>query len=223
LRLLHAALPTGDDYLAHALSQAGHVVHTATDLADLLLISADGGFDAVLIEASEPSAIPVRRVAEAVGDGVLALVVATATAAERALTLRDGADACFIRPVHFMELEARLSALARLAPRPAPPEGALWLDPSGRAAHMAGRVLKLSMREYALLNYLAGRAAEVVSAEQILDDVWGVAGQAGTQRVRNTVTRLRVKLASTFGDPLIATVRGHGYRFDINMKLSSSG
>jgi two-component system OmpR family response regulator len=224
VRVLHAGLPRGDGYLARALVEAGHVVETARDLADLLLSCAGGEYDVVLIEVARPDQAPVRRIAAAAGGGAVALVVDTATAAERTRLLREGADACFLRPVQFMELEARLSALVGLGRRRAaqPPQG-LTLDPAARMARMGGRSLMLPMRDYALLDYLLAHAGEVVGAEQILEHVWGEVGDRGADRVRTAVARLRARLASAFGAPMIATVRGHGYRLEANMKLYSSG
>ncbi|RAK60550.1 hypothetical protein DJ021_12420 [Phenylobacterium hankyongense] len=223
MRVLHAGLPRGDGYLAHALVEAGHVVETAPDLPDLLLSCAGGEYDVVLVEVAQPDQALARRIAAA-GGGALALVVDTATAAERTRLLRAGADACFLRPVQFIELEARLSALVGLGRRhaAAPPQ-ALALDPAARTARMGGRSLMLPMRDYALLDYLLGRAGEVVGAEQILEHVWGEVGDSGADRVRTAVARLRARLAAAFGAPMIATVRGHGYRLETNMKLYSSG
>jgi len=212
LRLLHAAVPVTDSYLAKALSEAGHVVETVRDLADLLLAAAETDYDGLLIEVATPSAAPAGRIAGVSGQAVVVMVVDRASPAELAATLRDGADACFVRPVHFRELEARLSALARLAPRPETGREALSLDPASRSARMGGRSLALSMREYALLDYLAGRAGEVVAAEQILEQVWGDAAQSGPERVRTAIARLRTRLKAAFGHAPIVTVRGHGYR-----------
>jgi DNA-binding response OmpR family regulator len=223
LRLLHAAVPAADPYLAKAFAEAGHVVEPVRDVADLLLAAAEGDYDALLIEVAAPSDLPVRRIAAAAGQAVVVLVADRGAPSELAKVLREGADACFVRPVHFMELEARLSALARLGPRAGAAPEALGLDPASRSVRVGGRSLALSMREYALLDYLAGRAGEVVAAEQILEHVWGEAAQSGPERVRTVIARLRGRLRATFGDDPIATVRGHGYRLDRKMKLSSSG
>jgi two-component system OmpR family response regulator len=221
VRLLHAALPPTDSYLARALAEAGHVVDAAEDLPDLLLVAAGGGYDAVVVELAAATS-DVAAIAAAAGRAVVVAVVDRATPAERAAMLRDGVDAVFARPVHFMELEARLTALARLAPRIEAGPDAFGLDPASRAARAGGRSVALSMREYALLDYLLGRPGEVVGVEQLLEHVWGDAADAGPERLRTALARLRGKLNAAFGQPMIATVRGHGYRLDAKMKLSSS-
>jgi DNA-binding response OmpR family regulator len=219
---LHATLRSPDPYLARALEQAGHVVEAAADLADLALAGADGSYDAVLIEAAAADEVPVRRIADAVGAAVLVLVVDGASATDHARLLRAGADACFVRPVRFMELEARLLALARLGPGPGAGPQAPLADPVGHSTHLAELGVSLSKREYALLDYLLGHAGEMVAVEQILEHVWGEGGDHGPERVRTAVGRLRGKLASSADDLSIVTVRGHGYRLEGKMKLSSS-
>jgi DNA-binding response OmpR family regulator len=221
LRLLHAAAAP-DSYLAKAFAEAGHVIESVQDFADLLLACEGGDYDAVLVEVATPSGAPIERIVRAARRAVLVMVVERSSPAEIARALRAGADACFMRPVHFMELEARLSALVRLAPGASADSRVLSLDPATRTARAGVRSLALSKREYALLEYLVGRAGEVVAAEQILQHVWGDAADFGPERVRTTIARLRARLNAAFGDPLIATVRGHGYRLDLNMKQSSS-
>ena len=219
--MLLGAVGATDGYLAKALGEAGHVVEAASDLADLVLAADGQDYDAVLLVASGLAQAPIPALAAAAGRGLLVLVVDSATPAEAAQALRAGADACFVRPLRFMELEARLLALARL--RPAQPTAAetLALDPVSRTARAGGRSLTLSMREYALLAHLASRAGEAVGADQILEHVWGQ-GYAGPDRVRTSVARLRAKLRAAFGRDMIDTVRGHGYRLDAKMKLFSS-
>lgn len=220
MRILYAAIPMRDGYLPRALQEAGHVVETAADVAELLLM-AGTGFDAALVESPTLVALPVARIAAAGRPASLVLVVDRAGVSERTQALRDGADACFVRPVQFMELEARLSALVRLGHGRGADES-LTLDGPSRTARVDGRRVILSAREFAVLDYLAAHAGEVVSVEQVAAHVWGEAEEAGAERLRSTVARLRGRLSEALGRPLVATVRGHGYRLDPNMKQSSS-
>ncbi|PXA78127.1 hypothetical protein DMC25_22660 [Caulobacter sp. D4A] len=130
--------------------------------------------------------------------------------------MRAGADACLTRPVHVVELEARLTALARLAPTPSSAVATgLRFDAAGRKVVLGELSLVLPSREYALLAYMADHAGQVLSAEQILKHVWGEGDDPRPERVRTAVARLRLKLEAAFGRPLLATLRGHGYRLDI--------
>lgn len=213
MHLLHVARRTGDTYLAKALTQAGHVVDRATDIGEALLATPPAPYDAVLVEAVDLADLPVARLARSAQGGVLVLVVDHAEPEARTRALRTGADACFIRPVHFRELEARISALARLTPRRTS-EGPFILDTAARTARLAGQALVLPAQEFRLLEYMTRHAGEVVSARQILDQVWGEHGDPKPELVRTTIARLRGKLADAFGQPFLMTVRGHGYRLD---------
>jgi DNA-binding response OmpR family regulator len=222
VRLLHVARRPGETYLAQALAQAGHVVETAADLSEALLAAPAGAYDGLLVEAADLGQIPIARLVSAAEGGVLVLIADLAEPAARTAALRAGADACFVRPVHFMELEARLSALVRLAPG-ASTDSPFALDPATRMARFADRDLVLPAREFRLLDYMARHAGEVVSAAQILEQVWGETGDPKPELVRTAVARLRAKLVDAFDRPFLVTLRGHGYRLDANMTGFSSG
>lgn len=220
--MLYAALPPRDGYLARALGEAGHTVESAADLTDLLF-RIGGDYDAVLIDGGEPDLALLRRIARAAGRTSLLVVVDEAGAVERTRMLQAGADACFVRPVQFMELEARLSALIRLAYREAGDgDETLVLDQASRTARLGVRQVILPIREFALLEHLLARAGEVLGPDQILDHVWGETAEVGPERLRSTIARLRGRLTAALGAPLVETVRGHGYRLEPKMKLSSS-
>jgi DNA-binding response OmpR family regulator len=222
VRLLHVARRRGETYLAQALVEAGYVVETAADVGEALLIALAGGYDGLLIEADDLSQIPIARLVQAAEGGVLVVIADQAAPTARTRALRAGADACFTRPVHFMELEARLSALMRFTPGPAI-ASPLVLDPAARSARFADRDLVLPASEYRLLDYMVRHAGEVITAAQILEQVWGETGDHKPELVRTSVARLRARLVETFGQPFLVTLRGHGYRLDANMTGFSSG
>lgn len=220
MRLLHASHRPRDLYLAKALIQAGHVVETLENLTDAAEAGAGEDYDAVLLEVAALADAPLALLSR--WGAPIVLVADRAEPRERVAALRAGADACLVRPVHAVELEARLNALVRHAPAVGS-ETPLTLDPVARVAGLDGRILRLPAREYALLVYLADHAGQVLTAEQILKHVWGESDDPRPERVRMALARLRQKLEATFGRPLLTTVRGHGYRFDANMKEVSSG
>ena len=107
---------------------------------------------------------------------------------------------------------ARVQALGR-RPGAAKPEHLgyrdLSLDPERRLADRAGRCLALSPKEFAVLECLLVAEGRPVSAEELLEGVWGEAADPFTTTVKTTIGRLRAKL----GDPpVIQTVRESGYR-----------
>lgn len=219
MRLLHVARRVGETYLAQALIEAGHVVETAADVGEALLAAPAGAYDGVLVEVADLSEVPIARLVRP--GAVLVIVADQADPSVRARILRAGADACFTRPVHFMELEARLSALVRLAPGPAV-ASLFVLDPATRTARFADRDVVLPASEYRLLDYMARHAGEVVTVAQILEQVWGEARDPKPELVRTAVARLRARLVESFDQPFLVTLRGHGYRLDANMTGFSS-
>lgn len=223
MRLLHASHRPRDLYLARALTQAGHVVDTLESLGDAADASAGEDYDAVLLEVADLADAPLAALSRCADHAILVLIADHATPAARTAALRGGADACLIRPVHVVELEARLAALARLVPASAAADTGLRFDAASRKVSLEGRALILPSREYALLAYMADHAGQVLPAEQILKHVWGEGDDPRPERVRTAVARLRLKLETAFGRPLLVTLRGHGYRLDANMTGFSSG
>jgi DNA-binding response OmpR family regulator len=145
------------------------------------------------------------------GSRVLMLTAAS-TVADRVDGLGLGADDYLPKPFDFAELVARIRALARRPPVAVPPvlkAGGLTVDPARRVAVRAGRRLDLSPKEFAVLECLLAAGDRIVSAEELLEQVWDSAADPFTTAVKTTIRRLRLKL----GDPpVIHTVREGGYR-----------
>jgi len=123
-----------------------------------------------------------------------------------------GADDYLVKPVVLAELGARLRALARRSASPASPvlgSGDLELDPAGRSVTRAGRPVKLTPREFDLLEALLRAGGRVLSTDVLRRRLWDDRVEPFDNTVRVTLGRLRRKL----GDPpLIETVTGSGYR-----------
>ena len=139
------------------------------------------------------------------------MLTAAGSPADRVDGLNLGADDYLAKPFHFPELVARVHALSRRAPS-APPmlrRGELELDRARRRASRAGQAVPLTRKELGVLEVLMSAGGAVVSAEQLLEQVWDEFADPFTNAVAVTVMRLRRKL----GDPpLIQTVIGGGYR-----------
>ncbi|MBP3222589.1 MAG: response regulator transcription factor [Actinomycetaceae bacterium] len=91
---------------------------------------------------------------------------------------------------------------------------ALTIDPVSFTAHVHGRALDLTYREFELLHYFASHQGHVISRDVLLQDVWGFDYYGGSRTVDVHVRRLRAKLGPKL-DSLITTVRNVGYRFDV--------
>ncbi|WP_345218502.1 response regulator transcription factor [Georgenia halophila] len=123
-----------------------------------------------------------------------------------------GADDYLTKPFAFAELVVRLRALARRPEATAPPvlqAGDLRLDPYRREVYRNDRYLRLTRKQFAVLEVLMRAGGGVVSAEQLLEKVWDENADPFTTAPRVTMSTLRKVLGQP--DP-IETVPGAGYR-----------
>jgi DNA-binding response OmpR family regulator len=144
-------------------------------------------------------------------DARILMLTAAGAVGDRVEGLNLGADDYLTKPFAFVELVARVHALARRAPAAAPiaVRGDLVVDRARRRVSRAGRPLSLTRKELGVLEVLLVADGAVVSAEELLERVWDEHADPFTRTVTVTLARLRRKL----GDPdLIDTVVGSGYR-----------
>lgn len=143
-------------------------------------------------------------------------------AAERAMTLEEGADGYLNKPFDPHELVTRIRAVLRRA-RPGAPRlawaerlacGSFVLDRTARRVLLAGHELPLTPKAVALLDYLMTHPAELLSRERLLDAVWGYDYAVGTRAVDMRIAELRKHLQDDADEPrYIETVPGQGYMF----------
>jgi two-component system, OmpR family, response regulator len=196
----------------------GYDVDVVHDGADGLWRAREGSYDAIVLDILLPG-MNGFKVCETLRDeGVWTpILMLTAKDGEwdEAEALDTGADDFLSKPFSFVVLLARLRALFRRGapPRPAILEvGPLRLDPGTRRAERNGESIKLTAREFALLEYLMRRDGNVASKREILDHVWGIDFAGDPNVVEVYIGYLRRKVDQPFESQLIRTVRGAGYR-----------
>ncbi len=136
---------------------------------------------------------------------------------DRVRGLEAGADDYLVKPFAFVELLARLRALARrhLPDRTAVLEAqGMRLDTAAREVTVQGRPVALTAKEFAVLEYLMHNPRRVLSRTQIEEHVWDYDFDSGANVVDVYIARLRRKLRAAEAPDHIATLRGAGYRFD---------
>ncbi len=140
------------------------------------------------------------------------MLTAAASLGERVSGLNLGADDYLTKPFEFPELVARIRALGRRSHRAVPAvltAGDVVLDPARHTVSRAGMDIRLSPREFGVLEVLLRSQGNVVSAEDLLEQVWDLNADPFTGTVRVVMSRLRTKL----GTPaVIQTIPGVGYR-----------
>jgi two-component system OmpR family response regulator len=222
---MHVLLVEDDAVLADGLTRVlqghGMQVELAGDglLADQLLQRslASVSYAVAVLDIGLPGidGFEVVRRLRARGDATPVLLLTARDAVEdRVRGLETGADDYLVKPFATVELVARIRALAR---RNAPKStthglGLLTLDTEARRASIGQRALDLSVREWALLEYLLQHAGRVVSKQQIIDAILPWGDDITLNAVEVYVSRLRLKLADA--GIAIRTIRGFGYRLE---------
>jgi DNA-binding response OmpR family regulator len=136
---------------------------------------------------------------------------------DEAEALDTGADDFLSKPFSYVVLVARLRSLLRRGARERPVElsvAGLRLDPAGRRVWRGDQEVRLTAREFAVLEYLVRRADEVVTKTEILGAVWDFEFEGDPNNVEVYVRRIRRKIDEPFGTDSIETIRGAGYRLN---------
>ena len=144
------------------------------------------------------------------------MLTAKDTELDKVVALDGGADDYLTKPFSLMELTSRCRALLRRGGMTKKTSdilsyGGIVLSPSHREVTVDGKPVKLTLREFDLLEYLMRKPGVVFSREALLQSVWGWDFDGGSRTVDVHVQTLRQKLGDRSG--CIETVRGVGYRF----------
>ncbi|MEB3355284.1 MAG: two-component system response regulator RppA [Synechococcales bacterium] len=142
--------------------------------------------------------------------------------ADRITGLDAGADDYLVKPFSMAELLARLRALRRRSPDLKPSRiqvGALMLDCDRRMAFLnAGKSteqpIELTQKEFQLLQYLMEHPNQILTRDQVLNQLWEIGAEPNSNVVAAQMRLLRRKLAQYNCDDVIETVYGMGYRFN---------
>jgi DNA-binding response OmpR family regulator len=201
------------DAVAEGLRDQGMAVDVAYDGPSGLEKAAVNTYEVVVLDRDLPGLHGDKLCEQIVGSPCpsrVLMLTAAGQVEDRVDGLNMGADD-LAKPFDFSELVARVRALARRSPSTPPvmTRGDLVVDRARRAVTRAGRPVHLARKELGVLEVLVSADGAVVSAEQLLEQVWDEHADPFTKTVPVTVGRLRRKL----GDPpLVETVIGGGYR-----------
>jgi two-component system OmpR family response regulator len=175
-------------------------------------------YDAIVLDVMLPGLSGFETCRRLRAEGVWApvlMLTARDSVNDRVAGLDSGADDYLIKPFAFAELLARLRALVRRGDheRPAVLEvGDLRLDPATREVSRAGGEIRLSAKEFTLLETFMRRPGEALSRLYLLEHAWDFAYDNRSNVIDVFVRRLRGKIDEPFGRASLETVRGVGYR-----------
>ena len=211
--------PSAAHVLAKGLREQSYAVDIVADGEAALFQAGTNDYDGLILDVMLPlvDGMKVCRALRASGSAVPILMLTARDAVEaRVEGLDAGADDYLIKPYDFRELTARLRALIRRGHQPMAAErlvvGPLVVDTRSRRVLIDGREILLRAKEYALLEYLARRAGDVLSRSDIAEHVWDEHYDPLSNVVDVCVQRLRRKIDRPGRESLIRTRRGEGYQ-----------
>lgn len=203
--------------LAKKLQAEGYSVDACFNGEEALDFLAAGTYDGAILDINMPlrDGISVVEQMRKGGDHTPVLfLTARDSVSDRVLGLDTGANDYLVKPFSFEELMARVRALTRKTPQSNTPVytlSDLTLDTRSRSVQRGGLDIKLSAKEYALLEYLMRNKGMVLSRENIENNLWNFDYEGGTNAVDVYIRYLRKKIDEPFEEKLIHTVRGAGY------------
>jgi DNA-binding response OmpR family regulator len=203
--------------VARALETAGYTVDATASANDGLTRASTGSYDAILLDLELPDrdGLDVLRELRSSGLTTPILIMTGRDDDEHVVRGLDaGADDYLLKPVSTDVLKARVRAAIRRGGSGQPDQlvlGDLVVDRLGRQVTGAGAAIALTPKEFSMLEFLLLRAEQVVPRSELLEHVWHMRFDPGSNVVDAHVARLRQKLRQAIELPEIKTVRGVGF------------
>jgi two-component system copper resistance phosphate regulon response regulator CusR len=213
--------PVAATVLAKGLREHAFAVDVAGDGRSAFEHATVNDYDLMIVDVLLPGMNGLELCGRLRKDGVTApilMLTARGEPDQRVEGLDAGADDYLAKPYHFPELLARVRALLRRGPALASLVLAvddLRIDTRARRVERAGKLVLLTTKEYALLEYLARRRGDVVGRADIAEHVWDDSFDPMSNLIEVYIQRLRRKVDDGHPIRLIHTHRGAGYTLDI--------
>lgn len=206
--------------LRRVLTEERHTVDLAQDGQSGLMLAKGSKYDLIILDLMLPGMDGLeicQRLRSARVDVPLLMLTARGAVEDRVAGLNAGADDYLTKPFAMTELLARVNALLRRRGRASDTSNILQIadltiDPLRHEVRRAGRLIELTAKEYALLEYLVRHRGQVLTRTQITDQVWRYDMDALSNVVDIYIHYLRDKIDRDFSPPLLKTIRGVGYK-----------
>jgi DNA-binding response OmpR family regulator len=203
--------------VARSLEQGDYTVDVSENAADGTERALREPYDAILLDLQLPDrdGLEVVRAVRAADRNTPILIMTGRGDDEHVVRGLDaGADDYIFKPVSPEVLKARVRAAIRRGGSGPPDQltlGDLTVDRLAREVTGAGQPISLTPKEFSMLEYLLLKAEQVVSRTELLERVWHMTFDPGSNVVDAHVARLRQKLRQVISNPEIRTVRGIGF------------
>jgi DNA-binding response OmpR family regulator len=216
------------DQLADALTDQNYVVDVARDGEEGWDLMTYGQYDLVMLDVTLPKldGVSLCRKIRAKGyQTPVLMLTARSSSSDKVTGLDAGADDYLAKPVALNELNARLRALLRRNHKELTPileQGRLKLDPSSCQVTYDAQPVKLSPKEYLMLELFLRNGQRIYSRKAILDQLWGLDAELpGEDTVKAHIKGLRQRLRAVGVENLIESVYGLGYRLNTEYASTS--
>jgi two-component system copper resistance phosphate regulon response regulator CusR len=206
-------------FLKKGFEAESMAVDVALDGNEGANLAREADYDAIVLDLMLPGkdGITVLREIRAAGKTTPILILsARGEVEDRIQGLNLGADDYLPKPFAFAEVLARVRALMRRPGADAERGAVIHIDDLGidiltRKVTRAGRTIELTNKEFQVLEYLVRHKGRVLSRVLIIEHIWDMQFDGGTNIVDVVINRLRRKIDDGAQHPLIRTVRGVGY------------
>ena len=209
--------PKLSSFIQRGLEEEQYAVDVASDGEQGWYLSQLYDYDLILLDIMLPQMDGLTlcsKLRSNQNDTPIIMLTARDTVEDRVIGLDVGADDYLVKPFAFAELLARIRALLRRQEYSAVVSlrvADLTLDPIKHQVSRGGKVIELTGKEYALLEFLLRHAGEVVTRTRLIEHVWDQHFDSDTNVIDVYVSYLRQKMDRPFATKLLHTVRGVGY------------
>src|SRR5271169_434847 len=214
-------------FLRKGLEAEHYAVDVATDGEQARQMALESDYDLLILDLNLPKMDGIA-VLHAIRPNKPSLPVLVLTGRsrleDRVQSLDSGADDCLLKPFSFTELSARVRALLRRHPFTTETLlkiADLELNRVERTVRRAGKRIELTSKEFGLLEYLLRNAGHRITRTMIVEHVWNLSFDTGTNVVDVYINYLRKKVDEGFAPRLIHTVRGVGYELSCPTEVAA--
>ncbi len=203
--------------IVKVLSSQGYAADVAYDGEEALVLADVNDYDVMILDLNLPKIDGIevcRRIRKTSSSIGILMLTARSGIGDRVIGLDIGADDYLVKPFHFSELLARIRAILRRESKPLRTvlkKDDLVLDPNTAQVFFNNSEITLTVKEFAVLEYLMRNSGQFVSQEELLEHVWNEDANLFTQAIKTHIKNIRKKLGKVGGGQIILTVRGRGY------------